>query len=238
MGYLPWDQINDFLLRAGAAGSRDAFVEFVLAELGSVIPWDVGAGVFTRDIRCVAGRGWSPRAYREYNSRYCEMVPFILYDDRGAALGGKDVVRWDAVPDCEFTADFSKPLRLAYGLSPFRPRLAQNLSIQRSRECPEFTPRDCRILDVINAHMNNYLSLYDMIERPGESRAGESLSRCFGLTERELTVVERLREGLSNRAIAADLCVSERTVKAHLASIFRKTGTATRVQVLALLARL
>ncbi len=238
MGYLPWDQINDFLLRAGAAGSRDAFLEFVLAELGTVIPWDVGVGVFTRDIRCAAGKGWSARAYREYNSRYCEMVPFILYDDRGAALGGKDVVRWDAVPDCEFTADFSKPLRLAYGLSPFRPRLARNLSVQRSRDYPEFTPRDCRVLDVINAHMNNFMVLYDRIGGRDESRWEESLSRCFCLTERELTVVERLRAGLSNRAIAADLFVSERTVKAHLASIFQKTGTASRVQVLALVARL
>lgn len=48
------------------------------------------------------------------------------------------------------------------------------------------------------------------------------------LTARELEVLEVLAEGLSNRAIALRLHISEHTVKFHLASIFAKLGAENR----------
>ena len=52
------------------------------------------------------------------------------------------------------------------------------------------------------------------------------------LTERELEVVEHLAHGLSNSEIARELCIGERTVKAHLSSIMTKWESRDRVQVL------
>lgn len=43
-----------------------------------------------------------------------------------------------------------------------------------------------------------------------------------GLSEREREVLELIAEGLSNRAIAARLSVTERTVEAHTTQIFQK----------------
>jgi two-component system, NarL family, response regulator YdfI len=48
------------------------------------------------------------------------------------------------------------------------------------------------------------------------------------LTRRELEVLEVLAEGLSNRAIAARLSISEHTVKFHVSSIFAKLGAENR----------
>jgi two-component system, NarL family, nitrate/nitrite response regulator NarL len=48
------------------------------------------------------------------------------------------------------------------------------------------------------------------------------------LTPREAEVLDSLAQGLSNRAIAARLAISEHTVKFHLASIFGKLGATTR----------
>jgi DNA-binding NarL/FixJ family response regulator len=48
------------------------------------------------------------------------------------------------------------------------------------------------------------------------------------LTPRELEVLEVLAEGLSNRAIAQRLSISEHTVKFHVASIFAKLGAENR----------
>ena len=48
------------------------------------------------------------------------------------------------------------------------------------------------------------------------------------LTARELEVLERLAEGLTNRAIAAVLGISDQTVKFHVASLMSKLGAANR----------
>jgi DNA-binding NarL/FixJ family response regulator len=53
-------------------------------------------------------------------------------------------------------------------------------------------------------------------------------TRPDSLTPRELAVLELVAAGDSNEAIAAKLSLSERTVKFHLAKIFRKLGVANR----------
>jgi DNA-binding NarL/FixJ family response regulator len=50
------------------------------------------------------------------------------------------------------------------------------------------------------------------------------------MTGREVQVLELLADGLSNKAIAARLCVSDETVKFHLSSILGKLGVANRTE--------
>lgn len=56
------------------------------------------------------------------------------------------------------------------------------------------------------------------------------------LSERELDVAQYVSKGLSNKQIAFEMDITERTVKAHLTSIFKKTNTKDRLS-LALLAQ-
>jgi len=58
--------------------------------------------------------------------------------------------------------------------------------------------------------------------------AGDQLTL---LTEREREIVHLIASGESNKAIARELCITERTVKAHLTGIFRKLGVADRVRL-------
>ena len=51
------------------------------------------------------------------------------------------------------------------------------------------------------------------------------------LTEREREIVRLIGSGESNKQIARELCITERTVKAHLTGIFRKLGVADRVRL-------
>jgi DNA-binding CsgD family transcriptional regulator len=50
------------------------------------------------------------------------------------------------------------------------------------------------------------------------------------LTSRELEVLERAAEGLTNAQVAADLGVTSHAVKFHLGSIFRKLGVKNRTE--------
>lgn len=58
------------------------------------------------------------------------------------------------------------------------------------------------------------------------------------LSSREKEVVERIRIGESNRQIAEHLFISERTVKAHLSSIFKKLHLTDRLQLVIYLQQL
>jgi DNA-binding NarL/FixJ family response regulator len=60
-------------------------------------------------------------------------------------------------------------------------------------------------------------------------------SALASLTERELEVAEKIAAGESNKEIARDLQVTERTVKAHLSSIFAKLTVRDRLQLALLL---
>lgn len=52
-----------------------------------------------------------------------------------------------------------------------------------------------------------------------------------GLSEREREVALAAARGLHNKAIARDLAITERTVKAHLSSVFSKLGIQDRLQL-------
>ena len=66
--------------------------------------------------------------------------------------------------------------------------------------------------------------------RLAEMEAGHIASR---LTSREKEVLQKISEGLSNREIGLSLCISENTVKAHVASILRKLHLQTRSEAAA-----
>jgi NarL family two-component system response regulator YdfI len=57
------------------------------------------------------------------------------------------------------------------------------------------------------------------------------------LTERELEVLEAVARGERSKEIAVQLGISERTVKAHLASIYNKLGVDSRAAAIAIAAQ-
>jgi two-component system, NarL family, nitrate/nitrite response regulator NarL len=55
--------------------------------------------------------------------------------------------------------------------------------------------------------------------------------KTFGVTPRELQVIERVFAGYTNKNIAKELSISEQTAKHHLTNIFNKLGVSNRLEL-------
>jgi NarL family two-component system response regulator YdfI len=70
-----------------------------------------------------------------------------------------------------------------------------------------------------------------------DSAGGPSADDACGLSERELEVLQAVAQGERSKEIALKLGISERTVKAHLASIYNKLGVDSRAAAIAVASR-
>lgn len=70
------------------------------------------------------------------------------------------------------------------------------------------------------SHLSNHLKVKD--ERQGQ--------RKYDLSDREISVLQLVAEGKTNKEIAKDLRISEKTVKNHARSIFHKLNVSDRTQ--------
>lgn len=67
---------------------------------------------------------------------------------------------------------------------------------------------------------------------PGDVDPSRSAGPLFPITPAEQRVLDELCRGVSNRAIAAALVLSPRTVESHVSSLLAKTGCRNRSQLL------
>jgi DNA-binding NarL/FixJ family response regulator len=95
------------------------------------------------------------------------------------------------------------------------------------------TPEDLsQAINVAMSGSGNVLSprVIQNLFEDQETGTGSARRTEFSLTQREHDILALLSEGRSNRDIAGALFLSEKTVKAHLAAIFRKLGVTNRTQ--------
>ncbi|MCB9434532.1 MAG: response regulator transcription factor [Ardenticatenaceae bacterium] len=105
------------------------------------------------------------------------------------------------------------------------------------------TPRQT-LLDTIQAAAKGESLLNaDVMSRLMAHMAGEgggerpSIATPNPLTERELQTLRAVANGETNRGIALQLGITERTVKAHLTSVYNKLGVDSRAAAIAIAAQ-
>ena len=79
--------------------------------------------------------------------------------------------------------------------------------------------------------------ILDSYARAKEKAASNSGKKLESLTKREREIANLIAQGQSNLEIAANLNITERTVKAHLSSIYEKTKTGSRLNLALLINR-
>lgn len=94
------------------------------------------------------------------------------------------------------------------------------------------------LLDAIRAVMNGQYwvgreNVADLLQalRSRASRAGLKPPHDFGLTPRELQIIQAIVGAYGNKEIAEKFAISEKTVKHHLTNIFDKVGVSNRLEL-------
>jgi DNA-binding NarL/FixJ family response regulator len=153
-------------------------------------------------------------------------IDLALVDVRMPDLDGLELLRaikaeWDDVPVIMLST---------YENAPYVKRaLADGAAGYLLKDA---TPEDLsQAINVAMSGSGNVLSprviqnLFEEQQTGSDGRRNE-----YSLTQRENDILALLAEGKSNREIAQSLFLSEKTVKAHLAAIFRKLGVTNRTQ--------
>jgi DNA-binding NarL/FixJ family response regulator len=86
------------------------------------------------------------------------------------------------------------------------------------------------VLDGVRAVSRGESPIHPRVARQLLTTRTEVPVSAATLTSREAEVLELVRKGLANKQIARRLGISERTVKAHLPSVFQRIGVADRTQ--------
>jgi DNA-binding NarL/FixJ family response regulator len=71
-------------------------------------------------------------------------------------------------------------------------------------------------------------TVFQVLGSPEDGEGGAA--KTAGITESELRVLRALAQGLSNKQIAAQLFITEQTVKFHLTNIYRKLDVSNRTE--------
>ena len=85
--------------------------------------------------------------------------------------------------------------------------------------------------ETMNIALGELLTNFDSSQSCGDlTDNGQRL--CPSLTKREKTIISLVSSGAQNKEIANQLHISPNTVKTHIYSIFRKTSSRNRVELL------
>jgi DNA-binding CsgD family transcriptional regulator len=159
----------------------------------------------------VDGRGWLARAEAELRR----------------AAGDNDPWIWRTVADT-FGPDFR------YEAARSRWRLAEALAEAGHRdEAQREWQLAAAVADDLGATRLR-AALADLGRRARLGRDGRRGGPLGGLTARELDVLRLVAAGRSNREIAAELFISDKTVSVHVSSILGKLGAASRTEAAAI----
>jgi two-component system, NarL family, nitrate/nitrite response regulator NarL len=76
-------------------------------------------------------------------------------------------------------------------------------------------------------------TLFSQIARDAIASQGEEAFEAVRMTPREQEVINLIAQGLSNKAIAAELDIATHTVKSHVRNVMEKLALHTRLQIAA-----
>ncbi|MBI4829438.1 MAG: helix-turn-helix transcriptional regulator [Nitrospinae bacterium] len=232
--------------------SMEELAQTIFHELGALAPHDT-AVIYAQDpltlaplpgaffLKNIDGAGESVRRYSEY---YFNISPVLrtVGDPRYNNIGfsESDIVKQSEFLDSEYYVDFFKPMGLLHTMTlntAFHGKTVGTIALHRPPGAKDYSDREKAALTlaapVIAGAFFAAAMRGGLYHLPAAGAFG--MLGPYRLSAREERVAGLILRGFSNNEIAGQLFISEKTVKAHITSILRKTGAKSRMKLIALL---
>jgi DNA-binding CsgD family transcriptional regulator len=177
---------------------------------------------------------------RQYSRRYWEHDPMhpSRFETQGTAVISNSLImsdtRWR---ETVIYREFYRPNGFFHNCDVFfrqQGRIVAVLTLVRRRATRPFTSDEVQLLERVQPFIEYALGRTYMSKRVHDR---SSLSREYGLTAREMDVVEIALTGVGNKVLARHLDISVPTVRTHLQRIFVKLGVRSHAELLSRLMR-
>lgn len=180
-------------------------------------------GVVMRDIPLTADRD-----YRDNYSQLDPLNPAAFVDTEVKVAVLDEQLSEQELLGSRYYQEFMRPLGHRHVADMFlrhEQDIIAVLTMLRNSRQGHFTAGELLMLRSLQPFLEYTLN---RLYLPRRYRQRQSAQTRYGLTDRELDVVEFMIGGAGNRAIAEGLGLSLATVKTHIQHIFQKTGVPSR----------
>ncbi len=173
---------------------------------------------------------------KEYSATYWKMDPlnperFRNRDDRVVTLDSQMAPH--LLRQTIYFQEFMVPHNHRYVTDMFfrqEGEIIAVLTMLREESLGNFSQQELALLNRLQPFFEYSLK---SVWLPRRNSQRNSVSQKYGLTEREVDVIELLLSGATNKEIAAELSLGLATVKTHLHHIFQKTEVQSRSELVA-----
>lgn len=175
-----------------------------------------------------------------YQGQYSHLDPMhpVLFENTDVTVISSDTImpaeEWQR---SVFYKEFMAPRHFDHDADIFfrnEGKIIAVLSILRNNACGAFSAEELQQQQHIQPFLEYSLNNVYLPRRFSER---DQFSRKFSFTERELDVVEVVMAGMDIKSMAAELNLSQATIKTHLQHIFNKTGVHSTKELIAVLFR-
>lgn len=249
-----WFEVNDFALWLHAQHDVDAIQREALTRLERLVPHTSSMFDLARhrpgmplEFFSPVTTTMAPEVLGAYYQRYAATDYTVWSFDQRATgvyrdLDLVDARRRDATP---IYREWMEPQGVYYGCGA---TLAEggvpygSITLFRRREAGEFTSHELHLLLEMALHLT--VRLHDLFPQGIDPEAQEGrdpvsrLVSSHGVNPREEEVLRLMLAGRTNAQMAADLFISESTVKKHVNALYHKLGVSSRLSLTALVAGL
>lgn len=174
----------------------------------------------------------SDRAYRVYYKDLDLSHPSRFVNRTETVVCLEDLYRGQTYHQSIYYQDFLKPMNIEHACDMFfrsEGKIIAVLTMLRDSTLLRFQKEEIENLQVIQKFLEYAINLVYLPVRVSQR---QSITIKYGLTDRELDVLEWVIAGVTNKIVAEELSISPATVKTHLIHIFKKFNVSSRHELL------